>query len=81
MKTKLFAVILSFLLAGCMQSATEEVKPNILFCIMDDASVHMGAYGYKWVNTPAFDRLASEGCCLPMPILPMRNVPLQDLRF
>jgi N-sulfoglucosamine sulfohydrolase len=61
MKTKLFSVILSFLLAGCMQSATEEVKPNILFCIMDDASVHMGAYGYKWVNTPAFDRLASEG--------------------
>lgn len=61
MRTKLFIVFLSFFLMGCMQSATEEVKPNILFCIMDDASVHMGAYGYKWVNTPAFDRLASEG--------------------
>jgi N-sulfoglucosamine sulfohydrolase len=61
MNTKLFVVFLSFVFAGCMQSAIEEVKPNILFCIMDDASVHMGAYGYKWVNTPAFDRLAREG--------------------
>jgi len=37
------------------------VQPNILFCIMDDASAHMSAYGYKWINTPAFDRLAKNG--------------------
>ncbi len=37
-------------------------KPNILFCIADDASQpHFGAYGCKWVNTPAFDRVAKEG--------------------
>ncbi|MBF0199567.1 MAG: sulfatase, partial [Planctomycetes bacterium] len=39
-----------------------EKRPNILFCIMDDASwAHMSAYGCKWVDTPAFDRLAKEG--------------------
>jgi arylsulfatase A-like enzyme len=37
-------------------------KPNILFCIADDASFpHMGAYGTEWINTPAFDRVAREG--------------------
>ena len=47
--------------AGCADRAKEVSKPNILFCIMDDASAHMGAYGYSWVNTPAFDRVAKEG--------------------
>ncbi len=37
-------------------------RPNILFCIADDASYpHMGAYGCRWVKTPAFDRIAREG--------------------
>jgi arylsulfatase A-like enzyme len=37
-------------------------RPNILFCIADDASYpHMGAYGCSWVKTPAFDRVAREG--------------------
>ena len=37
-------------------------RPNVLFCIMDDASwPHMSAYGCSWVKTPAFDRLAEEG--------------------
>jgi len=37
-------------------------RPNILFCIMDDASwPHMSVYGCSWVKTPAFDRLAQEG--------------------
>ena len=40
----------------------EGTKPNILFCIADDATYkHMGAYGTKWVSTPAFDRVAAEG--------------------
>ncbi|WP_316814190.1 sulfatase [Pedobacter heparinus] len=40
-----------------------EKRPNILFCIADDASFqHMSAYGTtKWVNTPGFDRVAREG--------------------
>ena len=37
-------------------------RPNILFCIADDASYpHMGAYGCDWIKTPAFDRVAREG--------------------
>jgi hypothetical protein len=37
-------------------------RPNILFCIADDASYgHMGAYGCRWVKTPGFDRVAREG--------------------
>lgn len=37
-------------------------RPNILFCIADDASFpHMGAYGCSWVQTPGFDRVAKEG--------------------
>ena len=39
-------------------------KPNILFCIADDASFqHMSAYGIStgWVKTPGFDQVASEG--------------------
>lgn len=35
-------------------------RPNILFVIADDAS-HMSAYGHRFVNTPAFDRVAKEG--------------------
>ena len=46
---------------GYGESIKEKTKPNILFCIMDDASPHMGAYGCKWAKTPAFDRLAKEG--------------------
>lgn len=44
-------------------SQKKSPKPNILFCIADDASLdHMSAYGkVKWVNTPAFDRVAKEG--------------------
>ncbi|QTN33903.1 sulfatase [Akkermansiaceae bacterium] len=36
-------------------------KPNILFAIADDWGLHAGAYGTKWVKTPAFDRVAKEG--------------------
>ena len=37
-------------------------RPNILLAIADDASYpHMGAYGCRWVQTPAFDRVAREG--------------------
>ena len=36
-------------------------KPNILFCIADDASPDFGAYGCEWVQTPSFDRIAREG--------------------
>ncbi|MFR9671019.1 MAG: sulfatase [Rikenellaceae bacterium] len=37
-------------------------KPNILFCIADDASMWtLGAYGGTFAKTPAIDKLAQEG--------------------
>ncbi len=46
---------------GCAQVG-QESKPNILFCIADDATwMHMGAYGCRWVKTPNFDRVAKNG--------------------
>ncbi len=47
------------------QKTPEHKRPNILFCIADDASIqHMTAYGFdvkKWVNTPGFDNVAKHG--------------------
>ncbi len=56
-----FAVFISFSSWQC--KAREKTKrPNILFAIADDASwKHFNAYGCKWVNTPAFDRVAHDG--------------------
>lgn len=48
--------------ANGQTAAKKEQQPNILFCISDDQSFpHAGAYGCKWVKTPAFDRVAREG--------------------
>jgi hypothetical protein len=47
---------------GNAKSVKEDQRPNILFCIMDDASwPHMSTYGCSWAKTPAFDRLAEKG--------------------
>ncbi len=57
MKTRLLA-------AAIMVSATaaaESRGPNILFALADDWGLHAGAYGTKWVSTPAFDRVAADG--------------------
>lgn len=49
-------------LVGPDEASGQERRPNILFCIADDASYpHMGAYGCSWVKTPGFDRVAREG--------------------
>ena len=53
--------VLLFVTACNTNESSQGEKPNILFCIMDDASPHMSAYGYDWVNTPAFDRVADQG--------------------
>lgn len=51
--------------AAAQSDQTEESspkRPNILFCIADDASwLHFGAYGSRWVRTPVFDSVASRG--------------------
>lgn len=62
MNIKILYIALIFGLLGCNNSSSEkEDRPNILFCILDDASPHMSAYGYDWIKTPAFDRLAENG--------------------
>ncbi|MDA1236865.1 MAG: sulfatase [Acidobacteria bacterium] len=48
-----------FAFTSCASAAK---PPNILFCISDDQSYpHAGAYGSRFVKTPAFDRVAAEG--------------------
>jgi N-sulfoglucosamine sulfohydrolase len=57
--------IIPFLFLFCCAFAFAQKappRPNILFAIADDWSFgHAGAYGCKWVKTPAFDRVAKEG--------------------
>lgn len=58
-----------FILTGCYdgqsQSSSRDLagkRPNILLVISDDQSYpHASAYGYKAIQTPAFDRVAEEG--------------------
>jgi len=68
MKTqqKSLTLIVLLLAAPAVLPAAEPAKlsarPNILFAIADDWSFgHAGAYGCKWVKTPAMDRVAVEG--------------------
>ena len=61
MRFKSALVLSIFGTAGCMQSAPEKEKPNILFFIMDDASIYSSTYGYNWCQTPAIDRVADNG--------------------
>lgn len=61
----LLTVFFLFVTGGITSAESTKAKasrPNILFCIADDASFpHMGAYGCSWVKTPGFDRVAREG--------------------
>jgi arylsulfatase A-like enzyme len=64
MKKAFLGISMMILLTGCGMTEKDQKKavPNILFCIADDATWnHMSAYGSKFVNTPAFDRVAKEG--------------------
>lgn len=57
------ALIASLSALGFHVSAAETPtpRPNVLFCIADDASPHFGVYGYDWVKTPNIDRVAQSG--------------------
>ena len=46
-------------------------RPNVLFAIADDWSLHAGAYGTPWIKTPNFDRLAREGLLFTNAYTPM----------
>ncbi len=54
---------LAFLIVSFATAAQEEAKrPNILFAISDDQSFsHTSFAGCTFIETPAFDRIASEG--------------------
>lgn len=56
-------VILALLVFSNFAGAQHRsARPNILFCLADDASVqHFGAHGSSWVRTPVFDRIAERG--------------------
>ena len=55
-----FAVLAVLLASGIADAAGK--RPNILFAISDDQSwPHASAYGYKAIQTPAFDRVAKSG--------------------
>jgi N-sulfoglucosamine sulfohydrolase len=50
------------LLAICRPAEGGGARPNFLVAVADDWSYgHAGAYGCRWVRTPAFDRVASQG--------------------
>jgi len=62
MKVLLLPVLGMLSLGSGLFAATDVEPPNILFAIADDWSYpYAGAYGCKWVATPAFDRVAREG--------------------
>ena len=52
----------SFLVFSCFLGGASFAaeKPNILFAIADDMT-HASAYGFKFLKTPNFDRVAKEG--------------------
>jgi arylsulfatase A-like enzyme len=62
---------LSILTTGvvCLQSLSVKAEatqkqPNILIAVADDWGFsHAGAYGCKWISTPAFDYVAGNGIC------------------
>ena len=56
------AFALMVVIQGCAFAQSAAQRPNILFALADDWSYgHAGAYGCKWVKTPAFDRVARDG--------------------
>lgn len=49
-------------LTSCSEKQLNNKSPNILVFIADDMSYpHTSSYGCKWINTPGFDEVASEG--------------------
>lgn len=59
----LLVLILLGMLYGCASTPQETPqRPNILFAISDDQSfAHTSFAGRSWVQTPAFDRVATQG--------------------
>lgn len=64
-------ILLACWAAMPVAETAEAAQPNILFAIADDWSLHAGAYGTPWIETPSFDRLAREGLLFTNAYTPM----------
>lgn len=59
---KLFIFGVGTLSLATLHAQEQRSRPNILFCIADDATFHFfGAAGCKWVDTPNYDNIAQQG--------------------
>ena len=55
-------IVSLLVLGGCLGVEPNELRPNILFIMVDDLGPEwIGAYGGEMVETPNVDRLAAEG--------------------
>ncbi len=55
-------LLLALFVSSCTTVEKETKRPNILFAISDDQSfAHTSFAGCKFIQTPAFDRVAAEG--------------------
>lgn len=62
LKQFLFYLLGVFILCSCNSKQENLKRPNILFAISDDQSfAHTSFAGCKFIQTPAFDKVASEG--------------------
>lgn len=61
MKKTFFLILFIPLITAYTFLNKQDKRPNILYIVADDAGLDMSAYGRKWVNTPAFDKIAKEG--------------------
>jgi hypothetical protein len=71
MRTILRTILFLLIYVGLIIEQGDATPPNILFAIADDWGTHAGAYGTKWVKTPAFDRIAAEGLLFQNAYTPM----------
>jgi N-sulfoglucosamine sulfohydrolase len=54
--------LITMLITSCRTDSNQTKRPNILFVVSDDQSyLHTSFIGCKFINTPAFDKIASEG--------------------
>ena len=61
-QTIFLCIIVLVVFSSCTSEKQVNQRPNILFAISDDQSfAHTSFNGCKFVNTPAFDRVAREG--------------------
>jgi len=58
---KLLLTLLLSTFINSMVNASEGKQPNVLFIMVDDLRVELGAYGGKHVQSPNIDKLADQG--------------------